>query len=51
MRLYHFEFTKKGKKEWVEHKFYEEDDVKAWKKADEWAFLNGYADYRLKEII
>ena len=51
MRKFVFEFRRQIERVWIEHSFYADDEVEAWQTADEWAFYNGYTDYRLYEII
>ena len=49
MRCFVFEFYRLYETIWIEKSFYAEDEVEAWKKADELAFFHGYSDYRLRE--
>lgn len=48
MRCFVFEFYRQYETLSIEHSFYANDDVEAWQKADEWAFLNGFTDYKLR---
>ena len=49
MICYTFEFFDDYKAEVVKKDIWAWHEAEAWKKADDYAFANGYADYRLEE--